>query len=49
MGVVPVIDVCAGPGGLTEGFRAFSSDSSRRPFDMRLSMRPQCPETSCED
>ena len=49
MGVVPVIDVFAGPGGLTEGFCAFSSGSSRRPFDMRLSIKPQYPETSSED
>ena len=47
--VVPVIDVFAGPGGLTEGFCSFSSDSSRRPFDVRLSIRPQYPETSCDN
>ena len=49
VGVVPAIDVFTGPDGLTEGFCTFSSDSSHRPFDMRLSIRSQYPETSSQD
>jgi DNA (cytosine-5)-methyltransferase 1 len=34
---VPVVDLFAGPGGLSEGFSAFE-EKGRRPFDVRLSI-----------
>lgn len=35
---IPVIDLFAGPGGLGEGFSAFSSDAGYHPFDVVLSI-----------
>jgi DNA (cytosine-5)-methyltransferase 1 len=35
---IPVIDIFAGPGGLGEGFSAFESDDSPKPFHVKLSI-----------
>jgi len=38
---IPVIDIFAGPGGLGEGFSAYTDADENRPFDIRLSIEKE--------
>ena len=38
---IPVIDIFAGPGGLGEGFSAYTDAGENRPFDIRLSIEKE--------